>query len=122
MTDSVKYITLTEQNFDAEVLDSDSPVLVDFWAPWCGPCRVMNPIVQDLAMEFENIVKVAKLDIDEEKNEQLANDYHIEAVPAFLFFKNGQVIHRLSGVFSKEKLTDEIRQVFQLETAVKQVV
>jgi thioredoxin 1 len=119
MTDSVKYITLTDQNFDAEVLDSENPVLVEFWAPWCGPCRVMNPIVENLAMEFENTVKVAKLNADEEKNEQLASDYGIEAIPAFLFFKDGQVIHRLSGVFTEEKLTDEIRQAFQLETAVK---
>ncbi len=122
MANSAKYVTLTEQNFDAEVLDSDSPVLVDFWAPWCGPCRVMTPIVEDLAIEFENTIKVAKLNTDEEANEQLASDYHIEAIPAFLFFKDGQVIHRMSGVFSKEKLTDEIRQVFKLDTAAKEVV
>ncbi len=120
MTDSSKYITLTDQNFEAEVLNSDIPVMVDFWAAWCGPCRVMNPIIENLAVEFNGIVKVAKLNADD--HDDLATQYHIEAIPAFIFFRQGQVVHRMSGVFSQDQLAEEVRTVFQLEPQVEKVV
>ncbi len=115
MTNSVQYITLTDKNFEAEVIHSNSPVLVDFWAPWCGPCRVMNPIIEGIAAEFEGTVKVAKLNADD--YEDVATQYHVEAIPSLMFFQQGQVVHRLEGVVSQEDLADEMKTVFQLNSA-----
>lgn len=104
-----QYITLTEQNFAAEVLNSEIPVLVDFWAPWCGPCRVMNPIIKDLAAEFNGVVKVAKLSVDE--YEQVASNYHIEAIPTIIFFQQGQEVERFPGLVNKATLTAKIKEL-----------
>lgn len=106
MTEDVKYITITENNFEAEVINSDMPVVVDFFAPWCGPCRVMNPIVNDVAEEFAGVVKVGKLNIDDFEN--LATEYRIEAIPTLLFFKDGQVVDRIAKLISKKSLAEKI--------------
>jgi thioredoxin 1 len=88
MAETAQYVTLTDDNFQAEVIQSDVPVLVDFWAAWCGPCRLMNPIMDSLAASFEGKAKVAKVNIDD--YEALASEYHIMGVPTLLFFKGGQ--------------------------------
>ncbi len=95
MAETAKYITLTDENFQEEVLNSDVPVLVDFWAVWCGPCRVIAPVIEQLAEEFEGRAKVAKLDVDH--NPQTAMAYGIRSIPTLLFFKDGQVVDQMIG-------------------------
>lgn len=100
-------ITLTTENFDQEVLDSNIPVMVDVWATWCGPCRHMTPIVEEIAAEFSGQVKVGKLDIDQ--NALIADRYNIRGVPSFLFFRNGKLVNQELGVQPKETLTSHLQ-------------
>ena len=102
-------IQLTDGTFDKEVLQSAQPVMVDFWAPWCGPCRMLGPIVEELSKEYTGKVKVAKLNTDE--NQQAATRYSISAIPTILFFKGGQDEPQLVGVHSKadiKKILEEL--------------
>ena len=92
-------LQLTDDSFDQEVLKSPEPVLVDFWAPWCGPCRMLAPVVEELAKEYTGKVRVAKLNTDEHPNS--ASRYKIAAIPTLLFFKGGKVVEQLVGVHSK---------------------
>ena len=97
--------TFTDANFDAEVLKSDKPVFVDFWAPWCGPCRMMGPIVEELAKEMEGKnIKVGKLNVDENPN--TAGQYNVMSIPTFLVLKGGQVVDQFVGGTQKEKLKE----------------
>jgi thioredoxin 1 len=97
---------LTENNFENEVLRSDKPVLVDFWAEWCAPCKAMNPVIEDLAKEYGDQLKVAKVNIDESND--LAAQFNIRSIPAFLFFKEGKVVAELIGAASKATLKAKI--------------
>lgn len=92
----------TDANFDAEVINSDIPVLVDFWAVWCGPCRVIAPIVEELATEFEGKVKVGKLDVD--NNPTVASMYGIRSIPTLLVFKDGQIVEQIVGAVPKGEI------------------
>ncbi|MDY7022974.1 MAG: thioredoxin [Cyanobacteriota bacterium] len=109
MSDAAKYITLTDDNFEAEVLKSNIPVVVDFWAPWCGPCRVMNPIIEGIAAEFDGVVKVAKLSVDD--YEQLATQYRIEAIPTLLFFNHGEEVYRISSLVDQPVLSSKVKEL-----------
>ena len=100
--EQVMEITLTKTNFEAEVLESDKPVLVDFWAPWCGPCRMLAPILAEIAEEKADTVKVGKVNVDEEPD--LAAKYGISGSPALLLFKNGQIAGSSVGFKPKPEL------------------
>ena len=100
--------TFTSENFEEEVLKSDVPVLVDMFATWCGPCKMMAPIVAQLAEEYKGSVKVGKLDIDQ--NVDIVAQYKIMSVPTFLVIKDGEVVKKLIGAVSKEELVEAIDQ------------
>ena len=99
----------TDANFQNEVLNSDQPVLVDFWAAWCGPCRVVGPTIEELAEQFDGTVKVGKLNIDE--NPQSPSGFSIHSIPAVLLFKDGQVVETLVGVQPKERYEQALQKV-----------
>jgi len=103
------YLPLTEKNFHTQVLQSDQPVLVDFWAPWCGPCRTMNPIIAELALEWEGEVTIEKVNVDQQP--QLAAEYRIQSIPTFLLFRNGQVAETLVGAVPKKVLVEKIQAI-----------
>jgi thioredoxin 1 len=98
----------TDATFQNEVLDSDQPVLVDFWAAWCGPCRAIGPVIEELAEQYDGTVKVGKLNIDE--NPQAPSEFRISSIPAVLVFKSGQVVETLVGVQSKERYEAALKQ------------
>ena len=100
--------TFTSDNFEEEVLKSDMPVLVDMFATWCGPCKMMAPVVAQLAEEYKGSVKVGKLDIDQ--NVDIVAQYKIMSVPTFLVIKDGEVVKKLIGAVSKEELVEAIGQ------------
>jgi thioredoxin 1 len=95
-------IKLDESNFDRELTQDDKPVIVDFWAEWCGPCKMIAPLLDEIAREKAGAVKVAKVNVDE--NQSLSFKYSIRAIPALLFFKNGQLRDQVTGVTSKKEL------------------
>jgi len=102
-------ITLNDQNFENEVLKSEVPVLVDFWAPWCGPCKMMGPIVDEVAKEMEGKpIKVAKLNVDE--STATAEKYNVMSIPTFKIFKGGEVVDEFVGVQTKEEIIKKLEK------------
>ncbi len=99
-------IEFTDDNFEAEVVKSDKPVLVDFWAEWCMPCRMLTPIIEELAKEFEDKAKIGKLDTD--ANRDTAIKFGISAVPTILLFKGGEVVKKFVGVTPKQEFEAEL--------------
>jgi thioredoxin 1 len=104
--DNSSTITLDESNFDKEVTQSDKPVIVDFWAEWCGPCKMIAPLLDEIAKEKAESVKIAKVNVDE--NQSLSFKFNIRAIPSLLFFKNGQLRDQVTGMTSKKDLLGRI--------------
>jgi thioredoxin 1 len=102
-------VTLTDSNFKQEVLQSSTPVLVDFWAEWCGPCKMVAPILDELASEYQGKVKIGKVNIDEFQG--LATEYGIRAIPTLLIFKEGQVADQIVGLRSKRDFKNKLDRV-----------
>ncbi len=102
----MKPVTITDQNFETEVLKSSQPVLIDFWAVWCGPCRAIAPVVEQLAGEYEGKVKIGKLDVDE--NPETAVKYGVRSIPTLLLFKNGQVVDTIIGAVQKNVIVQKM--------------
>ncbi len=100
-------VNLTVETFTSEVIESTAPVLVDFWAPWCGPCRVINPIVTAIAQDYADVLKVAKVNVDDAP--AIASQYKITAIPTLLVFHNGEVVERLPGLIAKGKLIERLQ-------------
>ena len=95
-------VHLSEGTFDAEVLQSSQPALVDFWAPWCGPCRAIAPILEELAGEYKGKIKVAKVNVDD--NKKLAGDHGVMSIPTMILFKDGKVVDKIVGLVPKDRL------------------
>lgn len=102
-------VTFTDQNFEHDVLKSDKPVLVDFWAEWCGPCRMQGPIIEEVAKDFSGKAVIGKLNVDE--NMKSAQQYGVMSIPTLMIFKGGQMVKQYVGVQSKETLTAELNKL-----------
>ena len=105
------YVTLTDANFQEKVLQSQQPVLVDFWAPWCGPCQAMGPVIRELAKEFQANAIVGKLNVDD--HPELAAQYGIQSIPTLMVFHNGEVKDQIVGTVSKGVLAQKLTNLLQ---------
>jgi len=103
-------LTLTEENFDESVLQAEKLVLVDFWAPWCGPCKVMAPILTELAQEMDTVI-IGKVNVDEQS--ALAQRFNILSIPTFIVFKKGEVLNQFSGTMSKDAVREHVEKFLQ---------
>lgn len=105
-----KPLDINKDNFEAEVLKSDLPVLVDFWAPWCMPCKMMAPVLEELATLMDGKIKVMKVNTEDSANQELALRYEIQSVPSMMLFKDGQLIWEFIGMHSRDSLAQEIEE------------
>ncbi len=102
-------VTITDDNFEEEVLKSDKPVLIDFWATWCSPCRIIAPIVDEMAVEYEGKAKIGKLDVD--SNQQTSIKYGVRSIPTLLLFKDGEVKETIIGAVPKANVVEKLNSV-----------
>ena len=104
-------IELTEKNFEEEIIKSKTPAVVDFWAEWCMPCKIISPVIDEVAREFSGKVKIGKINVDE--NTELATDLTVMNIPTLVFFKGGREVERAVGVISKKELLKKIEEIFE---------
>ena len=102
-------VILSKENFKAEVIESDIPVIVDFWATWCGPCRMIAPILEDIAKEYDGKIKVGKVNVDEQM--ELAVEYKVEVIPTLFYFKGGEMKAKTVGVMAKEEIISKVNEI-----------
>ena len=102
-------LNTTDKNFKNDVLDSSKPVLVDFWAEWCGPCKVIAPVIEELALDYDGKVKFGKLNVDD--HNQVASEYGVRSIPTLLVFKNGAVVNQIVGAVPKERIAESLDTV-----------
>jgi len=100
---------VTDENFDAEIMKSETPALVDFWAEWCGPCRMVGPVVEELAGQYKGKIKFAKMDVD--KNRQTPARFGIRNIPTLIFFKGGEVAQTIIGAYPKSAIEEELKKL-----------
>ena len=109
MANDSKYVTLTESNFRNEVLESSKPVLVDFWASWCGPCHIIAPAIEELASDYDGQATVGKLNVDEQPG--IAQEYGIQSIPSVLFFQDGKIVDQVVGAVPKKALAEKLNRL-----------
>lgn len=102
-------VTFSDSNFQQDVLKSDTPVLVDFWAPWCGPCKIVSPVVEELAKEYQGKMKVGKMNVDE--NPEVSGSYSVMSIPTLMLFKNGQPVKSIIGAQGRDTIKGAIESV-----------
>ncbi|HEY7750653.1 MAG TPA: thioredoxin [Ignavibacteriaceae bacterium] len=105
----MKPIEITDENFETEVVNSDKPVLIDFWAVWCGPCKAIAPIVEELAAEYDGVIKVGKLNVDD--NQQTSIKFGVRSIPTLLIFKNGKLTDTIIGAVPKTNIVNKLKAV-----------
>ena len=108
-----KTINATGNDFSEVVLKSNTPVLVDFWAPWCAPCRMMGPVLDELSVDLQDKAKIVKVDVENPDNQELAMQYGIRSIPSMKLFKDGNIIKEFMGMQSKDVLKDEIEETLK---------
>lgn len=111
MPEEKRLLHLTDDTFSEEILNSDEPAMVDFWAPWCGPCKAVGPIVEELAAEYFEKVKIAKINVDE--NQKTAAQYSVRSIPTLIMFKGGESVDQIVGLVSKAKLEEMIKKAME---------
>ena len=111
MPEEKKVLHLTDDTFSEEVLNSDEPAMVDFWAPWCGPCKAVGPIVEELADEYSGKVKIAKINVDE--NHKTAAQYSVRSIPTLIMFKGGESVDQIVGLVPKAKMEEMIKKAME---------
>jgi len=109
MANDSKYVTLTEDNFRNEVLESSKPVLVDFWASWCGPCHIIAPSIEELASDYDGQATIGKLNVDEQPG--IAQQFGIQSIPSVLFFQDGKVVDQVVGAVPKKALAEKLKRL-----------
>ena len=114
----IDYVVIEDQTFNEYISSSELPILIDFWAPWCGPCKVLGPIIAELASEFKGRVLIGKVNVD--GNPKLSQYFNIKSIPTLIFIKNGKMVERISGLVPKPNLEEMLEDLIQLQVSTEE--